>query len=440
MGVHFDRGRALFALKRYADAIAEYQQELAEEPNCCASQANIAAALINLGRTDEARRNVEQTLAMAPNYAYAHYLRSFIESNTGLNSVALQAIAEAIRLDQSALNFTRRATLLRLQNRHAECLAACEEALARDARFQPALLLQARALQSLDRPDEAAEVLRLALALNPEDPDAHEALGSVALATGDPAEALDALREARRIDPIQHHDREKILDAYARRMWPFRSIDLALKRYARLSPFTRWVLEAAALTVLIATLIATAPNMHVTSPSATLGFLAASNVLLFVSLARHYPQTIIRLTKRRELDLRWWQVIGECMFALIVLLSAHVCISLFAMLLSIMPGVAYWVFAMGLGTRQPWARRRRHGARVRSDADILPATIVFLLIVLLFGAVRFAAYLAGGEIVRASLTWLGALAVAGGAAWLISWYDRRSTALPPKTNAPSTNA
>jgi Tfp pilus assembly protein PilF len=434
MGVHFDRGQALFALKRYADAIAEYQQELAEAPNCFASQANIAAALINLSRTGEARRNIEQTLAMAPNYAYAHYLLSFIESNAGPNSRAERAISEAIRLDQSALNFTRHATLLRLQNRHAECLVTCEQALARDARFQPAMLLQARAMQSLDRPDEAAEVLRVALALNPEDPDAHQALGSVALAAGDPTEALNALREARRIDPIKHHDRDQILDAYARRMWPFRQIDLTLKRYGRLAPLSRWVLAAAALTVLIAVVIATAPNIHAPSPPATIGFTAASNVLLFIILARHYPQIIIRFTKRRDLDLRWRRVVAESIFAVIVLLSAHVGISLFAALLSTMPGLAYCVFAMSLGTGQPLARRRRQGARVR-NADILPATIFFSLIAVLFGAASFDASLAGGDRFGASLVWLGAVAFAGAAAWVLSWYDRRSTARPPATDA-----
>lgn len=359
MGVHFDRGQALFDLKRYAEAIAEYQQELAVAPNCFASQANIAAALINLGRSGEARRNIEQTLGMAPNYAYAHYLLSFIESNAGPNSRAERAIAEAIRLDHSALNFTRRATLLRLQQRHAECLASCDEALARDARFQPAMLLRARALQSLDCPDEAAEVLRVALALNPEDPAAHEALGSVALAAGDPAEALDALREARRIDPIQHHDRDKILDAYARRMWPFRQIDLARKRYWRRSPVARWAIDAAVLTPLLALHPLLQPTEAEPSPVATIIYFLVVNALILIALSRIYPVVLVRIAKRRELDIRWHKALLFNVRTMAGILAAHWFGSAFAILGSFAAGVAFFFGATALGLRRlvDWRQR-----------------------------------------------------------------------------------
>ena len=215
MGIHYDRGQALFSLERYADSIAEYQQELALNPQCAASKANIAAALVNLKRYFEAKQTAHEVLGISPDYAYAHYVLSFVESNDGSDSPALRAIGEALRIQPAARFLCRRGWLLRAQGRHAECLEATSEALALDARHQETLVLRARTLDALGRHDEAAEILRSALAINPENPDAHQALGAVALAYGDPAEALDALREARRISPVEHHDRDRILDAYA---------------------------------------------------------------------------------------------------------------------------------------------------------------------------------------------------------------------------------
>jgi Tfp pilus assembly protein PilF len=430
MGVHFDRGQALFDLKRYADAIAEYQQELAEAPNCFASQANIAAALINLGRSGEARRNIEQTLGMAPNYAYAHYLLSFIESNSGPNSRAEQAIAEAIRLDHSALNFTRKATLLRLQQRHAECLAVCDEALARDARFQPAMLLRARTLQALDRPEEAAEVLRVALTLNPEDPDAHRALGSVALAAGDPAEALDALREARRIDPIQHHDREKILDAYARRMWPFLQIDLARKRYWRQSPVARWAIDAAVLTPLLALHPLLQPTEAEPSPVATIIYFLVVNALILIAMSRIYPVVLIRFAKRRELDIRWHHALLYNLRTIAGIFVAHWLGSVAAILGSFAAGVAFFSAAAAMGLRRAVDWRQQF-----PNAMILICCVVTTLAFM--GAMIFHQFNDQRRPGAAAACWAVVLFVTWVSAAIRQTASRRSTptVAPPKKRA-----
>jgi hypothetical protein len=346
MGIHFDRGQALFALQRYQEAVVEYQQELAEQPGCVYSNANIASSLINLGKLGDARVAVQETLAQAPEYGFAYYLLSFLEPKGGGNSPAMRAINEAARLEPTVVrNITRLAWLLGEQGRHGECLEATQRALALDPRHVDTLVLRAKTLEALGQPDDAAVTLREALAINPENPDTHLALGQIALACGDAGEALDALREARRISPVKHHQREKILDAYARRIWPFRQIDAQVKWYWRQGRFTRWVLRAATCTALLAVHAVVKPTDHHPSPPLTVFYVLVVNGLLFISRASQYSQLLVRIIKRRELGLRLSAVFTENAKMLLWLAFSHWVASIFATILSFSPVASYVVFS-----------------------------------------------------------------------------------------------
>jgi tetratricopeptide (TPR) repeat protein len=347
MGIHFERGQALFELRRYQDAIAEYQQELAAAPGCIYSKGNIASCLINLSRFSEARRMLEETLAQAPAYGFAFYLLSFVEPKGSGASPALRAIMEAVRLEpRSARNITRMGWLQREQGRHATSLETATRALELDARFVDALVLRAKALQSLGRSEEATATLRAALAINPADPEAHLALGNVALACGDAGEALDALREARRISPVKHNQRDKILEALARRVWPFRQIDRWVKRWKQEGPLVRWSVFAAINTSLVALHAAVMPTLR--NPWLPLCFLYAflANGLLFLYRAPEYSKLVVRIVKRRELDLRLAPVLGENLRSILWLLFSHWLTTIAVLFVSMSPGFAYFVSAI----------------------------------------------------------------------------------------------
>ena len=166
-----------------------------------------------------------------------------------------------------------------------------------DANYTDALLLRARTLETLKRLDEAADVLRSARSLSPEDPDVHQALGNVVLAGGDPAEALEALREARRISPVQHHNRDKILDAFARRMPPFRQADALARRDRRLPLFKRWAVAAALTTALILLFVLTRTAHGRPSMATILAYIITANVLVFVQSARDYATIVTRFAR-----------------------------------------------------------------------------------------------------------------------------------------------
>ena len=360
MGIHFDRGQALFALQRYQEAVVEYQQELAQEPGCVYSKANIASSLINLGKFADARAAVQETLAQAPEYGFAYYLLSFLEPKGGGESPALRAINEAVRLEPTVVrNVTRLAWLLREQGRHGECLEATRRSLALDPRHVDTLVLRAKTLESLGQPDDAATTLREALAINPEDPDAHLTLGNVALACGDPGEALAALREARRISPVKHHQREKILEAYARRIWPFRQVDALGKWWKRQSRVTRWAAWATASTLLLGLDVVVRPTDKDPSPTLTILYLLQVNGLLFLVRAPQYSKLLVRVLKRRELDLRRMTVLGENVRAGTWLVFSHWMASVLAIVASFAPGFAYFAFAIAMTATSFFAQTRR---------------------------------------------------------------------------------
>jgi len=49
MGIHFDRGQALFDLGRFGEAAQEYLLELSDNPESALAHVNLGAALFNCG-------------------------------------------------------------------------------------------------------------------------------------------------------------------------------------------------------------------------------------------------------------------------------------------------------------------------------------------------------------------------------------------------------
>ncbi|GAA1921170.1 hypothetical protein GCM10009797_13650 [Nocardioides hwasunensis] len=120
--------------------------------------------------------------------------------------------------------------------RHAEAEAAFRDVLSRDPGSVPALLGLGRALNHLDRQDEAEEVVRSALAMGPEHPGAHHVLVDVLCERHDGPAALAAAESGLRLAPHDHashyqharallaQPRPRVRDAYEAAL---RAVDLA---------------------------------------------------------------------------------------------------------------------------------------------------------------------------------------------------------------------
>jgi predicted Zn-dependent protease len=73
-------GNALRALNRPAEAAVAYEQALAQAPNDPSIHYNLATALVDLGRVDDAVIHLREAVRLDPEYAKARSLLERIET------------------------------------------------------------------------------------------------------------------------------------------------------------------------------------------------------------------------------------------------------------------------------------------------------------------------------------------------------------------------
>ena len=141
----------------------------------------------------------------------------------------------------------------------------------------------------------------------PENPAAHQTLGKLTLEAGNTLEARDALREARRLNPVNHNDREALAAAYGRLQWPFRVLDRFLLRLHTWTPSRRWLVVAAASTMLLVVALSLRAFPNVTLPLLLGCFnLAAASMTL-----DQFAIPIGMVAFRKDLDVAWYQLIPQ---------------------------------------------------------------------------------------------------------------------------------
>ncbi|HEX6962654.1 MAG TPA: tetratricopeptide repeat protein [Lacipirellula sp.] len=345
MGRHFERGRALFALKRYREAIAEYQQELADEPSCVASQTNIAASLLNLKKFDEAETALRDAVSIDPAYPHTYYIAARIREHQGDLPGALAAIQDGIGRAPSALFFYEYARLLFVARRLEDAFAATTSALEIDPQFERALMLRADILNYLGRADEAERLLRFLLELNPENAAVHNAAGKLSLTQRQNSAAWDFLNSAAQIDPVAHLSLNELAAAQGRQLWPISVIDRGLRKLQTWKPIRRWMFVACVSTVgIVASRLAhgrSAAAMAIVS----FAFVVAANAFLIIWLPAvlDIPAAILaKLRNRRQFHYGWRECLKRDLpKAVAVLLLAVAPASVFAVYTAMSPALSF---------------------------------------------------------------------------------------------------
>jgi len=184
--------------------------------NRLAALANKSAALLRLGRFDDALTAAAAVLAADENQATAHSNRGSALFGLGRNEDALAAFDRALTLRPGhAVTSTNRAAVLRALQRPAEALAAADEALVAQPDFPAALLNRAAALLDLDRNDEALAGLDRLLARQPDHVKALQNRGLALLRSGRYREALAAIRSLQSaghaVDELILHASDRLL-------------------------------------------------------------------------------------------------------------------------------------------------------------------------------------------------------------------------------------
>lgn len=186
---HHDRGLALRALGRPADAVARYDKAIALAPERAAPHCNRAAALIDLGRVDEAIASFDAAIARDAHDAGTHYLRGNALLRAGRAAEALAGFDAAIAFRPGmAEAFNNRGNVLREMNRLDDALASYGKAAALAPNNPVFVYNRGFALHDAGRFEDASAAYNRAVALKPDLVEARKARGSLKLLQGRMAE------------------------------------------------------------------------------------------------------------------------------------------------------------------------------------------------------------------------------------------------------------
>ncbi|MBI4476709.1 MAG: tetratricopeptide repeat protein [Acidobacteria bacterium] len=176
---------------------------------------NLATALREAGRPDEAEAHYRRALEISPEYAAAHSNLGALLRAGGRVEEAIAHYREALRLqpDHTSARYNLANALL-AQGRAAEAAEQFRHALAQDPQSVAVHNNLGIALATAGRPEEAARSFRQALAIDPASAEAHVNLGKVLEDLGAVDEAVGHLRQAVAVRPDYfdaHYDLGRVL-------------------------------------------------------------------------------------------------------------------------------------------------------------------------------------------------------------------------------------
>ncbi|NQV55965.1 MAG: tetratricopeptide repeat protein [Rhodospirillales bacterium] len=199
---HNNLANALKELGRLDEAVASYQKALDIEPDFAEAHSNLGGVLQELGKLDEAVACCLRALVLMPDFAEA-------QNNLGLAFQGLGKLYEAEASFNKALDAkagfaeadNNLGNALTEMGRLDEAVAHYDRAIANKPDYAEAHSNLARAHQNLGKLDEAVASYSKALAINPDYADAHNSLGSAFKQLGRLNEAEECYLKALAIKP-----------------------------------------------------------------------------------------------------------------------------------------------------------------------------------------------------------------------------------------------
>lgn len=219
MSSSFRRAIQLRDHRRYDDAIAALHQHLAADPDDADGHLELAITrLMKGGEGKQALDDVDRAIALEPEWANCHAIRSSILHDLSRYKEALTAADRARVLDPESpfAWFCRGNALLGLRKLD-EAEDSARKALSLDSDDTRSSNLLAMILRMQRRFVEAEVHIDDHLSRAPEDPWTFATAGWTALHQGQRKKAEDLFREALRLDPEFEHARFGLREAYKAR-------------------------------------------------------------------------------------------------------------------------------------------------------------------------------------------------------------------------------
>lgn len=218
---YFNRGTALQKLDKPMEALGSFDRALTLKPDFAEAYINRGLSLQILKRTEEALMNYDRGIALKPGIAEVHFFRgnAFMELKRG--EEALACFNQAISLKPAyAEAYNNRGAVLQDMDRLGDALASYESAIAVQPSRPEAYNNRGTVLRKLKRLNEALAAHDQAIALKSDFAEAHNNRGSV-------------LQELKRFDEaLAAHDRAINLNPdYVEAYWNKALLKLLMGNY-----------------------------------------------------------------------------------------------------------------------------------------------------------------------------------------------------------------
>lgn len=197
-----NRGLALQALNRFAEALESFDKALAINAKFAEAYSNRAIALSAMGQNEQALASCDKALALKPDYAEAYNNRARALNALKRHAEALASCDRAIALLATCTEaHNNRGIALNALMRHAEAIASYDDAIAARPKYPEAYNNRGCALYNLGRAEEALSNYDTAIALMPDYAAAHNNRGSVLRLLARHAEAAASYDKAIVLNP-----------------------------------------------------------------------------------------------------------------------------------------------------------------------------------------------------------------------------------------------
>lgn len=261
----------LLSVGQYIRARELAAQQVAAFPERPDSYHSLARVLLVLNDATSAVAAAEQAIALAPEWSPAWSVHSAALYNAGRFAAAETSIREAIRLvPDAAIYFLRYARILRFGGKREQALELAKQAVELDPDDEDTHQLIAQLLFEVS-PSKwhlSEEAALRAIALNPEDANGFAILGGIRLSQRRYDEAEESYRTALQLDPHNAMSLNGLAHVVMSRNWlyrPFLSYSLLM---TRATPATRLLIIGglwAFVQLLRATLLRTEPGDTIVS-------------------------------------------------------------------------------------------------------------------------------------------------------------------------------
>lgn len=187
---------------RTDEAIAHYRRAIAIQPDYAPAYNNLGVVLRANGSVDAAIDSYQQALAVRGDYPDAHYnlANALLDKNKPAEAaehfkIALQSIPDSAGASNNL------GIALAAEGRHEDAINAFRAAVAAEPSSAKAHRNLGDSLTAAGRIDEGVGELRKAIALDPNDPDAHYNLGSVLLENDRLDDAISEFQATLKLEP-----------------------------------------------------------------------------------------------------------------------------------------------------------------------------------------------------------------------------------------------